>query len=387
MTIRGFFDGKIGDLSSNTLSLSKSPSGGGGSGGGGGVTVEDVYASVSGFFATQEGYRFNELDGNTAWMNTISGISYALGPAVGNGSKTLYWAAGDFFAVNAETGALEFSISTSPFLQTSLILKDGIAYCGGGGSFFAFNVEDETVSWSVSNLDSIIVNPIALVDGSIYASSSNGILYSLDKSDGSINWDYDSGSNAPRGPIVIDGTLYSGSNTGFAFSLDPSDGSENWRSNNFGTFYEPVLTNGRVIGGTDNGTVQAVDASDGSDDWSTSFSASFLATPPALLDGTIYIGGDDGNVHSLEASDGSVNWSNTTDIGSLGSSRPAINNDLVYISSNEGSSTRVYALNISDGSLDWQSETMAGDSNAGVFADEAQWTFNQRPGYKSDPQA
>ena len=61
----------------------------------------------------------------------------------------------------------------------------------------------------------------ALAEGLVIVGSSNGRLYALTQTDGSIVWDFSVGERIPvwTSPAIVDGTIYFGSHDGNVYAL------------------------------------------------------------------------------------------------------------------------------------------------------------------------
>jgi outer membrane protein assembly factor BamB len=59
----------------------------------------------------------------------------------------------------------------------------------------------------------------AVVDDTVYIGSTDGRVYALAASDGSQQWQFQTGSNVLSSPAVVDGTVYVGSNDERVYAL------------------------------------------------------------------------------------------------------------------------------------------------------------------------
>lgn len=160
---------------------------------------------------------------------------------------------------------------------------------------------------------------------SLYVTSEDGYFYHLDRSSGSVNWNYSISAAGVEisSPTVVcygptDSHVYVGSGDGYVYAL-----------NAFGTAV-PLL-------------------------WRTSIGGSLGYSTPAAAHSTlldhpelVYIGSTNHHVYALDAVDGNQVWM-SGDIGFVDSS-PTVANGIVYIASHDSQGC-VYALNADTGDL------------------------------------
>jgi outer membrane protein assembly factor BamB len=87
----------------------------------------------------------------------------------------------------------------------------------------------------------------------VYVGSSDGYLYALDASTGSLIWGYQTGHNQTSSPAVSSGVVYVGSvdyytPVSYVYALDASTGDLIWRYHISGT-YSDVYSSPAVAGG------------------------------------------------------------------------------------------------------------------------------------------
>ncbi|MDY6765644.1 MAG: PQQ-binding-like beta-propeller repeat protein, partial [Halobacteria archaeon] len=262
------------------------------------------------------------------------------------------------------------------------------------------------VKWSYETDSRLEASP-AVSDDYVYFIDKQGVVYSLDKSNGEKVWDFSTGARegglewSPMGasPTLVDDTLYiafgdlapSSPDAGreallngtdlYLYALDAETGKEKWK------YRVPSVPNStpKVVGGTvyfttENGVVHAVDATEGEKTWEFSTGAGIRSTP-AVGDCSVFIGGGENKeLYSIDAGDGSLKWEFKTD-GELTAS-PAYRDGTVYFGSN-GRGT-LYAVDSSNGKEKWskslrgsvvrsspavtENQVFIGDFSRGVYA-------------------
>ncbi|WP_444550665.1 outer membrane protein assembly factor BamB family protein [Candidatus Magnetomonas plexicatena] len=183
-------------------------------------------------------------------------------------------------------------------------------------------------------------------------STTDGTLYALNSSDGTLKWSKKVDNTRASGAVVgSDGTIYISGN-GRVTALK-SDGTQIWQSAD-GTAgnLTPALSSSGIIyvGTASTGKVYALNSSTGATLWSyqtgtnpDSSSATkygVLTAPVIGADATVYVGAIDGKMYALK-SDGTLLWSYSTS-KSIAENCPAIGADgTLFFSSSD---TTLYAV-------------------------------------------
>jgi len=219
-------------------------------------------------------------------------------------------------------------------------------------------------------------NSPAVVNDSVFIASesnpiggSNGIVYSLNATNGSLIWEYQTGFEVSSSPAVVDGKVFiaAGSNI---YALNEVTGGLIWCYQTLGgVINSPAVSEGMVfIGGTDesNGCVYCLNATTGNLMWNYLIEPySVLYTSPAVADGKVFIGSENGNVYALNDTTGSLIWSYKT--SSFIYSSPTVGENEVFIASHDNGA--VYALNETTGALMWNYTLGGGAQSSPAFAD------------------
>ena len=208
--------------------------------------------------------------------------------------------------------------------------------------------------YSNSLWDRIGVSPYAIyaaplvVDDYVYVIDVNGYLYCLNLW-GTLLWERSVASNIVWSSPVTDGVyLYFGDSQGVVYAVSLSDGSVMWS----------YSTNDEFVGGMaidTNGNLYIAGeklwsfTSSGYLRWSISLDSQAYANPVISRNGVIYIGTIGGTLYAIDSTDGSIIW--TSDLGgSILSSCVIGDNEVIYVVSG----TYLYAIKPYDGSvMDW----------------------------------
>lgn len=105
------------------------------------------------------------------------------------------------------------------------------------GSLFAFDLESESIAWTVKATDShteMCANAVTLQDGVVYVPFINGEIFAIDNQTGAVFWKSRLGNSTDQIvlkdqiPIINDGKLYLTSQNQNIYALNTKDGSLVW---------------------------------------------------------------------------------------------------------------------------------------------------------------
>ena len=202
---------------------------------------------------------------------------------------------------------------------------------------------------------------LTVVNGVVYAGTTDSAVYALRASDGGLLWRYTTagpvGDPASR-PVVADGIVYVNANvdqglgsiTGYVYALRANDGALLWRYTTEGYvyIYGPISASGVIYAGSLAGSLTALRASDGKLLWR--YTARGPVAGSLEVNGIVYvlvtnIDQSPDYLYALRASDGKLLWGTPSS-----AYPPVVVNGVVYITSQAGLS----ALRASDGNVLWR---------------------------------
>ena len=257
----------------------------------------------------------------------------------------------------------------------SMVASNGVDYAGSdNGRLYALNGKDGAVRWQYNAGAPVYVG--AVMQGVVYANASNdnsAVAFALNASNGSVLWHYpinDSVSNLlVENGIVYVGTAASG-NIIHLYALQAAGGSLLWsysaRAATPGlltasggmVFYAEILN---IAGGSFNEHITALHSSDGSVAWRLPITASdgFSHGTPAVADDVIYISTNNGTTYAVRMSDGAVLW-HVARSGGFNfipvNMSPLFDNGVIFVEGKQGPAGQnlvLFALRASDGTLLW----------------------------------
>ena len=207
-------------------------------------------------------------------------------------------------------------------------------------------------------------NNIVLDDQGTYTFSSEGLV-SLFSNDGSLDWEVDLGIDLSSGVGKDFGSLFVTSIDGEVFSLNSNNGNINWISSVEGESLSVPSSNGDIVAvQTTNGKITALNLKDGKFRWeyiSVLPSLSLRGTSsPVFDDSALYVGFANGNLAMIEPRSGVVQWEVPVTISKGASeieriidvdSKPKISTGIAFATSYQGD---VSAINVRTGRVIWR---------------------------------
>lgn len=202
----------------------------------------------------------------------------------------------------------------------------------------------------------------AVVNGVVYISATNGMLYALDAATGETVWEYESGARTSSPVVVADGVVYGGSADAALFALNAGDGSELWTVPDIQPSGALMVVDDVLYAGAADGTLYALDL-DGNMVWQAPVGDVPLRSP-ALSEDMVYVGNEAGALHAFKRATGGPVWSFQTEGGGF-TPTPMIANGVIYQTTADGSENYIYALDATSGEQLWRYEE---SGNPGWFA-------------------
>lgn len=292
---------------------------------------------------------------------------------------TIYVGSDDanLYAIHPETGEEIWQFKTGGAIRSSpSVSSDGAIYFGSlDRHLYAINIKG-ALRWSVNLGDYIFSSPAFSYDERIlYVGSSDGNIYAINSSSGTIKWQYKTNNKIVSSPSVghdgIGQVVYVGSLDKKLYALNAITGQLKWIFSAKSEIYgSPAIgSDGRIyFGECKTGSANEYDFNiyclnvDGSKFWEFNGGTGFYSSPAIGSDGKIYVGSWDGYMYSIN-SNGTYSWSVRTSPPSDINSSPALgSNEMVFAGSKDGNFYAFQSPNVDEEQLrgDWVFET--GDS-------------------------
>jgi len=218
--------------------------------------------------------------------------------------------------------------------------------------------------WRV-NIGGAIYAPVAVRAGTVYVGNTDGVLFALNETDGTLVWTFSAGHAFYGGALAVDDAVFVASDDGFLYKINRTDGKEIWHyeltdartgrvpPNPFVYDYDdqaptPLLVESVVYIGAADGSFHAVNAVTGKRVWRVQSNAK-IRTTAAVKDSRVVFATMDGWVVALDRSTGAEDWSfkNSSEF----TSGPAIFGDVVIVGNRD---SRLRGLDESTGTERWK---------------------------------
>jgi len=137
------------------------------------------------------------------------------------------------------------------------VAVDGtLAFAGlRDGSLVCADLEAGNILWSSDLSDEQTFSTPAIISSRVIYASDNGFVYAVNRKDGALVWEFDTGG-LPSSPVVAKDKV-AVSADGVLFLLDLATGKKMWSKEVSDEISSPALVGGRMVVGTDDGTVSA----------------------------------------------------------------------------------------------------------------------------------
>ena len=151
-------------------------------------------------------------------------------------------------------------------------------------------------------------------------------------------------------PVTDGKNLFIGDDVGVMYSLDKRTGTINWTfDTGMRIVGSPAVSNGVVVFGSANYNIYGLDAKTGEVLWKHTTEQAVMGAT-TIHEGVAYIGGGDGKMYAIDIHTGVVKWT-FDELKNYVLTRPLVYNDKLYFGTWD---TYFYALHITDGSLVWK---------------------------------
>lgn len=239
------------------------------------------------------------------------------------------------------------------------------------------------IKWSFKTEGQVIGSP-AVHGDAVYAGSTGGILYAIDRATGNSKWQYAVKSRIASSPAVAGELVYFGAFDGNFYAVTETNGQLKWKFQTDGErrfsaphlhgmvpendtmpdpwdcyLSSPVVWNGAVYFGSGDGNVYALDDRTGALKWKFK-TGNVVHASPAIADGVLFIGSWDSYFYALDAATGAEKWRYQTGVDPVNhnqqgiQSSAAVADGMVYFGCRDG---HLYALDQQSGALKWSYST------------------------------
>ncbi len=168
----------------------------------------------------------------------------------GRGRRNVYVGSsdGNFYAVDAESGAQKWKFEVGSRVPSSPAVSGGVVYFGAyDGNFYALDAVTGGLKWKFKTegerrfagkhlhgvqpvsetmpdpFDCYLSSPVPW-KGAVYFGSGDGNIYALDAVSGKLNWKFKTGDVVHASPAIADDTVFIGSWDSYFYAIEAGDG-------------------------------------------------------------------------------------------------------------------------------------------------------------------
>ncbi|RLF29518.1 MAG: hypothetical protein DRN05_01565 [Thermoplasmata archaeon] len=285
------------------------------------------------FIGTADGLKVLDITGQLQWeknLTTIPSPPVIAGDLIITGDKN-----GNIYAFDIHTGDEQWNLTLSgeiyisqPWNKTmplpspnnndagrissnSSILKS--IFVGSGNTCYAIDAETGNIEWSIET-NGIITSKPVVYDKTVYFGSWDTYLYAAEAHNGSIKWKRETGWGIETTPVISNDMIFFGSHDNNLYALNKTSGQLKWVFTcNAAIHSSPIVNEKNIFFGSDDGRLYALNKSVGKLVWSFSPGytidrndiRNYITTPilstPVLHNNILFIGVL-GKIYALDAS-------------------------------------------------------------------------------------
>jgi eukaryotic-like serine/threonine-protein kinase len=205
---------------------------------------------------------------------------------------------------------------------------DKVFFGAGDGGIYAVNANTGVLQWKYQTGNVVHGSP-AVVGGVVYVGGYDSKLYALDAETGILKWVFQAGVDPAvhnqvgfqASPAVVDGVVYIGCRDAHVYAIDAATGKKIWDYPTSKSWVNttPAVRNGLVYAATsDSSRMMAIDAKTGRLRFNFDAKA-YMFSSPALAGNTAYFGSHNGKLYAINATNGALRWTFQTEASNANS--------------------------------------------------------------------
>jgi outer membrane protein assembly factor BamB len=176
-------------------------------------------------------------------------------------------------------------------IEFPAVVADGFAYIGNArGTIRAISMRSGKFAWShlTPGFPRMASSPAVKGNEIVYHTMSGGV-YVLDRTNGHVEWSWNSGSAIESSPIVVDGIDYFGTASGEMYALDLRTHKVKWRKSLGAKITSSAaIASGRLFIGDYSGRLWALSPASGATRWVGQVDGKIYGTP-AVAGGKVFV--------------------------------------------------------------------------------------------------
>lgn len=204
--------------------------------------------------------------------------------------------------------------------QSTPVTDNGTVFFGTNGAVYAMNASDGSIKWTyptaaaLANPDvahpGFFDCPATVADGKVYIGNDDGKLYAFDENTGALAWQVTTGGIVRSAPVVSDGVIYFGSGDSKLYAIREDNQQPVWGGEfrSSGQISTPAAISASDVFFVDgNDTLFCAALASGRLVWSLKFGDNIADSPPVLANGVVVVGSQR-DLYGIAPSVGSTRW-------------------------------------------------------------------------------
>ena len=258
---------------------------------------------------------------------------------------------------------LVWSRGLGQLIEFPAVVADGFAYIGNArGTIRAISMRDGKFAWAhlTPSFPRMASSPAVYGNQIVYHTMSGGV-YLLNRTNGHLEWSWNSGSAIESSPIVVNGIDYFGTASGEMYALDLRTHRVKWRKSLGAKITSSAaIAGGRLFIGDYSGRLWALSPASGATRWVGQVDGKIYGTP-AVAGGKVFVPSVAYSFSAFSTS-GRLLWRIPT--GSYVYSSPAVSDGVVCFGAYNGV---FYGASAGSGRVLWRVSTGGAVSGAAVI--------------------
>ena len=254
-------------------------------------------------------YSVHALDAMAGEQVWAAGAPYPYGAefavTVANGKLYAPGTSGEFYALDASTGDVLWSVNVAMGSVSPPAVLDGVVYLTAVNTAYALDEATGEEIWSYGTEMLPARDHRAVLADGVYYFAPDSNLYALDVATGHVNWHYVADGLITDAPVVAEGMVFVRSESSVFHAVDTATGGLAWSwENTDSALRSPTVLNGFLIAESADGNLRVLVAATGEEVWSLS-KGYFDGVPSyTIANGVLYVGTLNGSVYAFAVPQG-----------------------------------------------------------------------------------
>ncbi len=196
-------------------------------------------------------YRVHALDAMSVEQVWVAEAPYPFGAeftvTIAGGKLYTFSEFGEFHALDASTGELDWSFSAGLGAESPPTVVGGVVYLTAVNTAYSLDAATGELVWSYGTERFPARDFPAVIADNGYYFSPDDHVYALDTATGELLWSYEADKMINAAPATAEGMVYVGSESGRFYALDAATGGLIWSAESAWGLRSPMVAGGILI--------------------------------------------------------------------------------------------------------------------------------------------